>query len=129
MQNGILSNGPSSAQGHITLKIDCDGLLMHDPNRPGIFKSKPAAEAALYFRLETLPGTSIIQKIKIKCFHVCGEVDVEEGACLVTLWGIGDWLVDQYQQVGESAYYEKWVKETMGEWTDPDVLLTLFIDV
>ena len=128
MPNRALGNGQAPTKGSFTLIIDCDGLLMPDPNRPGIFKSKPAAEAALHFRLEKLLTVPTIQQIKIKCFHVCGEVELDEGACLVTPWGIGDWFVDQYRQVGKSAYYEKWVKESADDWIDPDILLTVFID-
>ncbi|CAI6342376.1 unnamed protein product [Periconia digitata] len=128
MQNRALAIDRSPAQGKFTLRIDCDGLLVSDPNRPGILTSKPAAEAALYFRLETLLTAPIMQQIKIKCFHVCGEVESDEGACLVTLWGVGDWLVEQYRQAGKSASYEKWTRESAEDWNDPDILLTVFID-
>ncbi|PVH92877.1 hypothetical protein DM02DRAFT_260177 [Periconia macrospinosa] len=128
MQNRVLADGQIPAKGNFTLSIDCDGFLMPDPNRPDIFKSKPAAEAALYFRLETLLTVPTIQQIKVKCFHVCGEVELDEGACLVTPWGIGDWFVDQYRQGGKSAYYEKGTRDSAEDWNDPDILLTVFID-
>lgn len=128
MQNRVLADDQNQAQGNFTLSIDCDGLLMPDSNRPGMFKLKPAAEAALYFQLETLLTVPIIQKIKVKCFHVCGKVELDECACLATPWGIGDWFVDQYRQAGKSACYEKWTRDGEKDWNDPDILLTVFID-
>lgn len=128
MQNRALADDQIPAKGNFTLSIDCDGLLMPDPNRPGMLKSKPAAEAALYFRLETLLMVPMIQQIKLKCFHVCGEVEYDECACLATPWGIGDWFVDQYRQAGKSVYYEKWTRGSEKDWNDPDILLTVFID-
>jgi len=100
---------------------------MPDSNRPGIFKSKPAAEAALYFRLDTLLTVPMIRQIKVKCFHVCGKVEFNECACLATPWGIGDWFVDQYRQSGKSVYYEIWTRDSEKDLNDPDILLTVFI--
>ena len=77
--------------------------------------------------VETIIPVPMIEQIKIKCVHVCGPIEFDEGACLASLWGIGDWFVDQYQTAGKSAKYEKWVNSRTGDWADPDVVLTVSI--
>lgn len=128
MQNTVLPNDQSPAKGSFTLSIDCHGFLMPESNRPGIFKPKLAPEAALYLRLETLLTGQTTRQVKVECFHVCGEVEFDDCASLITPWGIGDWFVEQYRQVGKFAHYDKWTKESAGYWMYPDLLLTVFID-
>lgn len=55
--------------GKFTLIIDCDGLLTPDVNRPDIFISKSAEEAAQFFHLSTLSAVRTLYRVKIKCLH------------------------------------------------------------
>lgn len=114
--------------GKFTLIIDCDGLLTPDVNRPDIFISKSAEEAAQFFHLSTLLAVRTLYRVKIKCLHTCGSIEFDEGSCLRTLTGVGDWLVAQYRGMDRSARHETWTNGREGDWSDPDMVLIVCID-
>ncbi|KAL5400417.1 hypothetical protein PMIN03_012394 [Paraphaeosphaeria minitans] len=132
--NGTTAATPGTAtdrilgRGKFTLAIDCDGLLMPDANRPGIFTSKSAEDAAQSFHLSTLLTVHTLYKIKIKCFHTCGPIEFDEGSCLRTLTSMGDWLVNHYRGMERSARYETWTNGRGGEWSDPDMVLIIRVE-
>lgn len=119
--------GRQPAMGKLKWTVECDGLLMLDVHRPGLFIPKPAIDVAQHFQLEALLVVPLIRRIKIKCFHVCGLMKVEDDACLVALWALGDWFVDRYQTVGKSAMYKKRTISKAAELGDPDAVLTISV--
>jgi hypothetical protein len=114
--------------GKFTLTLDCEWLLKPDTNRPGIHISKIAEEAAEHLQLDSLLSVPILNQVKMKMFHTCGRIEFEEGSCLVTLWGTGDWFVERYRENGKSARYEKLERDTKEDWAEPDATLLLVLD-
>lgn len=114
--------------GKMTLSIECDQLLKHDPKNEGTYISRSGEDVAQDLQLETLLNVPLIDEIKIKCFHVCGTVNVQGQACLTTLWSIGDWMLGKYRAVGKSAQCER-VGVTEGrDWTEADATLFIYVD-
>ena len=111
----------------LTLTIDCCELLTPDINKPGNFTSKPTVDAVSYFQLDAIVGIPFIHEIKIRCFHVCGSIEVDEDVCLVGLWNIGDWFTDLYRAADKPVEYKKWMNSRTGDWADADAVLTVFI--
>ncbi|CAN9468936.1 unnamed protein product [Alternaria alternata] len=119
---------PYSSNGKFTLNLDCDQLLKPDTNRPGIYTSKSAEEVVEHLQLSTLLPVPILNQIKIKMFHTCGPIEFDEGSCLRALWSIGDWFVEQFQEIGKSARYEKSDRGREEDWADPDARLLVVLD-
>lgn len=119
---------PYSSNGKFTLNLDCEQLLKPDMNRPGIYTSKSAEEVVEHLQLSTLLPVPILNQIKIKMFHTCGPIEFDEGSCLRALWSIGDWFVEQFQETGESARYEKSNRGREEDWAHPDATLLVILD-
>jgi hypothetical protein len=121
-------NAPYSTNGKFTLNLGCEQLLKPDISRPGIYTSKLAEEVVEHLQLSTLLLVPILNQLKIKMFHTCGQIDFDEGSCLRALWSIGDWLVEQFQETGKSARYEKSNRSREDYWADPDATLLVILD-
>ncbi|KAJ4290985.1 hypothetical protein N0V90_010181 [Kalmusia sp. IMI 367209] len=132
--DGINPSSPGTAtdrnmgRGKFTLAIDCEGLLMPDDSRPGIFTSKSAEDVAQFFHLSNLLAVQTLYKIKIKCFHTCGPIEFDEGSCLHTLVSVGDWFVAQFGGLEKSARYETWTNGRESDWSDPDMVLIVRVE-
>lgn len=127
-QRSLLPTNPShDLYRKFTLTLDCDILLKPDVNRPGIYTSKSAEEAVESVQLHPLLLLPTLDQIKIKLFH-CGQVELQEGACLETLKAVGDWFVGRYRDKGKSARYEISNRGRADEWSEPDAILSVTIE-
>jgi len=120
-------DAPPLLNGKFTLTLECLWLLKPDANRPGIYTSKTAEEAAEDLQLPSLLLIRILNQIKIKLIHICGRIEFEEGSCIRTLLSIGDWFAERYQENGKSVRYESLERGTEEDWAEPDATLILFI--
>ncbi|KAF2014287.1 hypothetical protein BU24DRAFT_212600 [Aaosphaeria arxii CBS 175.79] len=114
--------------GKYVLSLDCEELLKLSTNRPGIYVAKTVDELMQHLQLEALIAVPILHEIKIKMFHTCGPVELQEGSCLRALTGIGAWLVSRYEEFGKPARCEPEVDVDTRDWADPDAILQVFID-
>ena len=119
------ANTPNSLNGKFTLTLDCSSLLTPDASRSGVYTSKSAEEVVNELELESLIPVSLLNQIKFKLFHTCGQIEFEEGSCLRTLWGVGDWFVERYAENGKPAQYEKLNRGINDDFSEPDATLIL----
>jgi hypothetical protein len=111
-----------------TLTTDCEGLISQDADFPHyLYTSKSADEAVRFLQLDTLTAVSSLDQIKVKCFHTCESLRIEEGACLKTLWRIGDWFMEKYEALGKSVECEHLTNEHERDLSEPDATLIVFI--
>ena len=119
---------PNSLNGKFTLTLDCSLLLTPDASRPGVYTSKSTDEVVNELELESLIPVSLLNQIKLKLFHTCGQIEFEEGSCLRTLWGVGDWFVERYRENGKPAQYEKLTRGIDDDFSEPDATLIVNLD-
>ncbi|KAF2741277.1 hypothetical protein EJ04DRAFT_558005 [Polyplosphaeria fusca] len=118
---------PLKALGRFTMSIDCDGLLSNSSDDDGVMVAKEGSAAIQHFQLDSLMGVAVISGIKVKVYHICGEMKVSGRACLIALWQMGDWFVEEYGKVGIIARYEKLVDGRGRDWDEADATLIVYI--
>jgi hypothetical protein len=133
-----LASPQYSVFGKFTLRINCDEFLLPTTSssssssshnkKPNSVTPMSVDQAVSCFQLDSLLAIPIMQELKIKCFHTCGLFDLEEDLCLSTLWGVAEWLVQQFRAVGKEAECYASTEGRGADWAEPDVEVVIFID-